>query len=42
VLTVTEGAPVARAIDASKTVPENVRDLPLSEIIAPDPPPPRA
>ncbi|MFL5612458.1 MAG: hypothetical protein ACJ796_02220 [Gemmatimonadaceae bacterium] len=41
-LSLTEAAPVARVIDASKTVPESVRDLPLSEIIAPDPPPPRA
>jgi hypothetical protein len=42
VLSVTEAAPVAHVMDASKTVPESVRDLPLSEIIAPDPPPPRA
>src|SRR5438270_8419616 len=42
VLSLTEAVPAARVIEASKTVPESVRDLPLSEIIAPDPPPPRA
>jgi len=42
VLSLTERAPVAGVIVASKTVPECVRDLPLSEIVAPDPPPPRA
>jgi hypothetical protein len=41
-LSLTEAAPAARVMDATKTVSESVRDLPLSEIIAPDPPPPRA
>jgi hypothetical protein len=42
VLSLTEAARVSGVIVASKTVSESVRDLPLSEIIAPDPPPPRA
>jgi hypothetical protein len=37
-----ETARLAGVIVASKIVPESVRDLPLSEIVAPDPPPPRA
>ena len=41
-LSLTEPARLASAMVATNTVPESVRDLPLSEIIAPDPLPPRA
>jgi len=42
VLSLIEVARAAAAMVTSNTIPERVRDLPLSEIVAPDPPPPRA
>src|SRR6059058_5552944 len=41
-LSLTKLASFAGVIVLSNTVPEGVRDLPRSEIVAPDPPPPRA
>jgi len=41
VLSMTEAARVAGVTVTKNTLPESVRDLPRSEIIAPDPPPPR-